>query len=527
MALVELLVAALLLVALHFNVAHAQELEERGSGRILQAAPKHAYVAACLLVKNEHLYIREFIQYHRWIGIEKFYVWDHQSSPPMADVLSDHVLSGLVELVYFSDSWRADAVLFPSMYNTSTRGFMSPQGWAYDNCFRMFGHRHTFMTLIDPDEYIVLKGVQPPAVPDLPAFLKPFEPIGGLLVHWQLFGPSGHVARPNGSTLEAYTQCQPRHVLQRFPQFHSIPLGFVKSITATRCYQRGCNPHVCELRPGCKYVNEDMMELSGPVVRAVHWDRIAVFHYVTRSVTDYKAKMARGTGHSQFLAINKAMGKTHRGWKYFRTINRTSIATCTEGKQAWERCCKGGTGEGGAGSAAAAQSQAAQASGAQGAAAGAGARTTAAGAGAAAAAVAASVGGAVEEGGGQKVEVVAGTEGGEGAHAGAVQEAGAGAAEAGAGTGKAGSQGGAAGSQGDPHAVAQAAAAIAHGATAGRQGGTAGAEGGGGQQQQQQAAAGQGVEGEQQGRAGGAAAAQAVGAEHGDSHISRKQVTLE
>lgn len=80
----------------------------------------------------------------------------------------------------------------------------------------MFAHRHTFIALLDPDEYIVLKEPpQPPRIrPHLPTFLAPFEAYGGISVHWQLFGPSGHVVRPNGSTLASYTQCVPRHVLQ-------------------------------------------------------------------------------------------------------------------------------------------------------------------------------------------------------------------------------------------------------------------------------------------------------------------------
>lgn len=99
-------------------------------------AATHAYVAVCVLAKNEHSYIREFIKYHLFIGVEKFYIWDHQSTPPLAYVLEDYVLSNTVEVFYFSDSWKKDGVLFKEMYNTSTRNFLSPQAWAYDNCYR-------------------------------------------------------------------------------------------------------------------------------------------------------------------------------------------------------------------------------------------------------------------------------------------------------------------------------------------------------------------------------------------------------
>ena len=99
----------------------------------------HAFVAACVLAKNEHLHIREFIRYHHWIGIDKFYIWDHQSRPPLAYVLEDYVLSDLVEVMYFSNSWKKDELLHKEMYTSQKRAFLSPQGWAYDNCYRCVG----------------------------------------------------------------------------------------------------------------------------------------------------------------------------------------------------------------------------------------------------------------------------------------------------------------------------------------------------------------------------------------------------
>ncbi|GIL72355.1 hypothetical protein Vretimale_4131 [Volvox reticuliferus] len=307
------------------------------------AKATHSYVAVCMITKNEHYYIRDFIKYHYWIGIQKFYIWDHKSRPSLAYVLEDYVLANVVEIIYFSDSWKLDEKLFREMYNTSTRTFLSPQAWAYDNCFRMFAHRHTFIALLDPDEYIILK--EPPqlplAQPNISSFLAPFEPYGGITVHWQLFGPSGHMVRPNGSALASYTQCIPRERLQLWKEFDAIPLGFTKSITATRCYQRGCNPHLCELKPGCKYVNEDFMDLTPSVIRELHWDRIAIFHYVTRSATEYRLKLRRGSGHSQYHQANKIFGRTSRGWTYFHLVNTSATATCEEGRHAWQRCCTG------------------------------------------------------------------------------------------------------------------------------------------------------------------------------------------
>ena len=70
--------------AAHAAAARQRRQEHLGGG---SSQPRHAYVAACVLAKDEHLNIREWILYHKWIGINKFYVFDHQSKPPLADVL--------------------------------------------------------------------------------------------------------------------------------------------------------------------------------------------------------------------------------------------------------------------------------------------------------------------------------------------------------------------------------------------------------------------------------------------------------
>lgn len=38
------------------------------------------YVAVCVIVKNQHRDIREWLEYHRWLGVSKVYVYDNNST---------------------------------------------------------------------------------------------------------------------------------------------------------------------------------------------------------------------------------------------------------------------------------------------------------------------------------------------------------------------------------------------------------------------------------------------------------------
>jgi hypothetical protein len=38
------------------------------------------YLAICVIVKNQHRDIREWLEYHRWLGVQKVYLYDNNSS---------------------------------------------------------------------------------------------------------------------------------------------------------------------------------------------------------------------------------------------------------------------------------------------------------------------------------------------------------------------------------------------------------------------------------------------------------------
>lgn len=52
------------------------------------------YVGICAIVKNEQRNIQEWIDYHHWIGVGKFYIYDHGSSLSVAAQLQKYIAAG-------------------------------------------------------------------------------------------------------------------------------------------------------------------------------------------------------------------------------------------------------------------------------------------------------------------------------------------------------------------------------------------------------------------------------------------------
>lgn len=52
------------------------------------------------IVKNEAPYIIEWIEFHKLVGVDKFYIYDNESSDNLKELLQPYIKSGIV--VYHS-----------------------------------------------------------------------------------------------------------------------------------------------------------------------------------------------------------------------------------------------------------------------------------------------------------------------------------------------------------------------------------------------------------------------------------------
>ena len=165
---------------------------------------KRTYLAVCCVVRNSNTDglnppIREWIEYHRKLGIEKFYLFDENSTVPVLDHIIDYVRADLVDYVFVAPNRKP-----------FTRYVI------YKSCISRFGERHKWMAFLDADEFIVVKE---PNV-KIPTVLGKFEAFGGLSLNWMLIGtsdPSSSIDTVDGSGRSAvsnYHKCRPTNVIR-------------------------------------------------------------------------------------------------------------------------------------------------------------------------------------------------------------------------------------------------------------------------------------------------------------------------
>ena len=65
------------------------------------------FMSIACIIKNEGPYLREWLEYHKLIGVEHFYVYDNESSDNTKEVLQPYIDAGDVTYIYFPGKGQA------------------------------------------------------------------------------------------------------------------------------------------------------------------------------------------------------------------------------------------------------------------------------------------------------------------------------------------------------------------------------------------------------------------------------------
>lgn len=222
------------------------------------AQPPLHYLAIGAIFKDEAPYLREWIEFHLLQGVEKFFLYDNNSTDEYLTNIMPYIQQGIVELKH----WKQNP---------------ARQLDAYHSCIQTFGAYARWMAFIDIDEYLFPVEDEP-----LVDVLKRYEEYPGIAVHWKTFGTSGHVLKPSGLTIETYT---------RAPEYIS---NTVKLIIDPRKITRFTTAHSAAYKDGQSSVTEDFR----PIDTYNNYTRpssvLRINHYWTRSVEEFNSKDRKG-----------------------------------------------------------------------------------------------------------------------------------------------------------------------------------------------------------------------------------------
>ena len=216
------------------------------------------YLSICAIYRWEGPYLREWVAFHKLMGVERFFLYDNGSDDEHREALAPYVGEGIVELT--------DWPQFPA------------QVQAYTDCIERHREDSRWIAFIDIDEFLFSPTGRP-----LPEVLARYERWAGVGVNRVTFGTSGHEQRPSGLVLENYT----RRIVH--PEARKVA---VKSIVDPRRVVRALDPHHFEFSEG-GLVDEAENPLDAQHSVTDTSDVLRVNHYFTRSEEERVVKLGR------------------------------------------------------------------------------------------------------------------------------------------------------------------------------------------------------------------------------------------
>lgn len=242
------------------------------------------YLSVLCISKNEGSYLKEWIEYHKLVGVERFYFYDNDSSDNTKEVLEPYIKAGNV--IYHEISGNSQQ--FP----------------AYRDCIRKYARETRWLAIIDIDEFIV-----PIEKESISNFLKDYEKYPAVGINWVNFDSNGHETKPSehgGLVIANYTRIRSESKDSLKGNQH------IKSIVNPKDVITIDSPHYAVYMGGTGAVTENFDTVYGAFTNIHSSSKIQINHYYTKSREEYIQKCQKGRASSN---LSKDFSESHLNFK--------------------------------------------------------------------------------------------------------------------------------------------------------------------------------------------------------------------
>jgi len=232
-------------------------------------------LAICAVFKDEAEYLREWLEFHQLMGVERFYLYNNNSSDRYLDALQGHLQSGAVIL----HEWPQHPA----------------QLQAYEHCLKTYGTQIDWLAFLDLDEFLF----SPKATP-LPDVLADFVDHPAVGVNWVMFGSAGHKQKPAGGVLENYLRRGQLDAQLPYPHLRRADGSYrpenshIKSIVQPSKVRSFVNAHSMIYADDAKAVDENLQAVEGSFTGKVSVDVLRINHYWSKSEDECQRKFSKG-----------------------------------------------------------------------------------------------------------------------------------------------------------------------------------------------------------------------------------------
>lgn len=227
------------------------------------------YLSVVCIAKNEAPYIKEWIEYHKIVGVERFYFYDNESADNTREVLDPYIKDGTVIYNYVEGSCLQNLV--------------------YGDAVVKYKKQTRWLAIIDLDEYIV-----PTEKDSIPDFLKDYENYPAVGINWVMFDSNGYKTKPVSGG-----GCVTANFTRVMKNYNDKTNCHIKSIVNPAQVVSIYNPHYAEYYNNQYAVNENFEVIYGALTEVHSAQKIRINHYYSKSEEEYIKKTVRGNADNR------------------------------------------------------------------------------------------------------------------------------------------------------------------------------------------------------------------------------------
>lgn len=237
--------------------------------------------AICAIIKDEHRFLKEWIDWHLNLGFDAIHLFEDKGSESHEEIVKDYSNvflrryendEGVQELLKAQGSSHRQLVLY---------------NWFGDK----YQTQYDWVAFIDIDEFIMF-----PEDYNLEKICDEFKQYSAVLINWRMMGASGHITRPK-NVIDSYTE-----VVDFIPQDYGW------------CYKSFCNLNKWKGMYNLHKANGAVNTNHGLDINDISLEKVSLNHYFTKSWEDWCDRIFNrgGTlnGHrtlAQFFECNPGM----------------------------------------------------------------------------------------------------------------------------------------------------------------------------------------------------------------------------
>ena len=228
------------------------------------------FLAVACVAKNEAVYLKEWIEYHKLLGVDRFYFYDNESDDNTKEILEPYIEDGTVVYHFLPNHPITKKLQHIEAFNDAIFKYRDKARW---------------MALIDVDEFIV-----PVEKTNIPEFLSDYDQYPAVVINWICFDSNGHDKKPTahgGLVTANYT---------RVRKNHNNNDRLVKSIVNPKEVVNYISQHFGLYYHGHEAVNENFQKMRGQYAPFHTSNKIRINHYKTKSREEYLNRVTKNAG---------------------------------------------------------------------------------------------------------------------------------------------------------------------------------------------------------------------------------------